>query len=81
MSLGWGQRQSLRIECGTNPLPPLKNIALYMGKRGEGRLIFTSFALLVVAGSGIKCSFVSRKAISKELVWSFLILVMTEENE
>ena len=51
-----------------------------MGKRGEGQLIFASFSLLVMAGSGIKCSFVSREAISKELVWSFPMLVMTEEK-
>lgn len=51
-----------------------------MGRRGEGQLIFASFSLLVMAGSGIKCSFVSREAISKELVWSFRMLVMTEEN-
>lgn len=35
----------------------------------------------MVLGSGIKCSFVSREAISKRLVWSFPLLVMTEENE
>ena len=51
-----------------------------MGKRGEGQLIFASFSLLVMAGSGIKCSFVSMEAISKELVWSFPMLVMTEEK-
>lgn len=52
-----------------------------MGEKSRGRLIFTSFCLLIMAGSGIKCSFVSREAISKRLVWSFPILVMIEENE
>lgn len=33
-----------------------------------------------MAGSGIKCSFVSREAISKELVWSFPMLVTPEEK-
>lgn len=61
--------------------PPLKNIFLYMGKRGRRWFIFTSFPLLIMAGSGIKRSFVSREAISKRLVWSFPRLVMTEENE
>lgn len=35
----------------------------------------------MVLGSGIKCPFVSREAITKRLVWSFPLLVMTEENE
>lgn len=65
------------------PPPSLKTISLYiyMGKRGGGWFIFTSFSLLVMAGSGIKCPFVFREAISKELVWSFPIVVRTEENE
>lgn len=52
-----------------------------MGKRGGGWFTLTSFSLLVMAGSGIKCSFVFRETISKELVWSFPIGVTTEENE
>lgn len=67
---------------GPHPcLFPLKNAALYMGKRGRGRLIFPASFLLIMAGSRIKCSFVSREAITKRLVWSFRVLVMTEENE
>lgn len=64
----------------TSP-PSLKIIVLYMGKRGKRWFILTSFTLLIMAGSGIKCSFVFREAISKRLVWSFPTLVMTEENE
>lgn len=52
-----------------------------LGRRGEGQLIFASFSLLVMAGSGVKCSFVSREAISKELVWSLPpMLVMTKRT-
>lgn len=59
--------------------PSLKTISLYIWARevGDGSFLLHS----LMAGSGIKCSFVFRETISKELVWSFPIVVTTEENE